>query len=199
MQRVRPARAKAKPPPARFIWPPNHRKRLSGPRIGEVLPRRDHVLRLAYVAGGGWLLLVLLFFALETSWLAALPVATRAMAAGAFVGWLAGLVQARWLWKGSLPSSIWAGYSALGWAAGAALASALYALHLASEPDGPGYPDALLALLMIVGGTAAGLVAGAQQARVLRGRDMDGGWWIAASTAATAIGWSIWLVLSLMM
>lgn len=191
MQRV-PAKAKAKPPPARFAWAPKHSKRLTGPRIGEVLPRRDHVLRMTYVAGGGWLLLVLLFFALEASWLAAAP---RAMAAGAFVGWLAGLVQARWLWKGSLPSSIWAGYSALGWAAGAALASALYAL----SPDGYGYPDALFALLMIVGGAAAGLVAGAQQARILRGHDLDGGWWIAASTAATATGWSIWFTLALMM
>lgn len=195
MQRV-PAKAKVKPPPARFTWAPKHTKRLSGPRIGEVLPRRDHVLRLTYVAGGGWLLLVLLFFTLEASGLAPAP---RAVAAGAFIGWLAGLVQARWLWKGSLPSSIWAGYSAVGWAAGAGLASALYALQRASDPEAHGYNEAFFALLMMVGGTAAGLVAGAQQARVLRGRDLAGGWWIAASTAATAIGWSIWFILTLMM
>ena len=200
MQRVRPAKAKVKPPEARRIWLARHnRYRLAPARTGEVLPRRDHVLRLAYVAGGGWLLLLFLFFALEATWLGALPRSLRAMGTGAFVGWLAGLVQAKWLWKDSLPSSIWAGYSALGWGAGAGLASALYALDVASEPEGSGYPDALIALLMIVGGTAAGLVAGAQQARVLRWRGLDGGWWIAASTWGTLIGWSIWLVLPLMM
>jgi hypothetical protein len=195
MQRV-PARTKAKPPPARFVWAPKHGRRLAGPRIGEVLPRRDHVLRLTYLAAGGWLLLLLLFVIFDATWL---PRSLGAVAAGAFVGWLAGLVQARWLWRGEVPAPIWAGYSALGWAAGAALVSALYALQRASDPEGSGYTEAYFALLMIVGGPVAGLVAGARQARVLRGRGLDGGWWIAASTAATAIGWSIWFILALMM
>lgn len=195
MQRV-PAKAKAKPPPARFTWVPKHSKRLAGPRIGEVLPRRDHVLRLTYVAGGGWLLLLLLLTVIDAFPQDAPPRHLRALAAGAFVGWLAGRVQALWLWRGEVPAPIWAGYTALGWAAGAALLSGAYALSHSGE-SGLGLHDVGYAFALVVAGGAAGLVSGAQQARILRARGLDAGWWIGASTAATAIGWSIWAVLVL--
>jgi hypothetical protein len=121
-----------------------------------------------------------------------------AVAAGAFVGWLAGRAQAKWLWRGEMPSYIWASYCALGWAAGTGLLSAIYDLNRPAEPGG-GLSDVEYAFALVICGAVAGLASGAQQAGVLRGHGVDSGWWIVASTCATSIGWSIWAILALTM
>lgn len=158
----------------------------------EIRPRREHFLRLLYVGLAGLPVAFGMSLVVGTGDELTAP---GALLSGAATGYLAGQLHARWLWKGTMPARMWAPWSALGWALGMLLlAGSAHWLDSLDGSFGP-FSDLLLLQLALLGcGAVAGGVSGIQQARVLRWRDLDWGWWVAVNAGATALGWMAWLL-----
>ena len=173
--------------------PPRRERDLPQGIPDEMRPRRDHILRLLYLAtaGGFPAMIALSLYAGH----ATDPPAAIAVAVCAVVGYLVGRLQARWLWEGMMPGRFWGPWTALGWALGSALWIAAAHLTAAlSRSHGVAVVDLLQPVATLACGAVAGGVSAAQQARVLHWRDLDSGWWIAASAGANALGWTFWLL-----
>ena len=94
--------------------PPRRESDLPQGIAEEMRPRRDHILRLLYLGTAGGFPAVLVFAVFDGN--KGDPWVGTGAAVGAIIGYLAGWLQARWLWKGTMPGRLWAPWAALGWA-----------------------------------------------------------------------------------
>lgn len=150
---------------------------------GEVIPRRDHAVRLFWIAVAGMLPIIP----------TAPPTSRDMLAASLLAFWVTGAAvgaaQVRWCWRGRVPYAPWVTYAALGWATGAVagLLVAGAAFQLLGSIGVELRYGAYRQMVHVLAGAGAGWNAASLQAMVLRRRGQPWRWWVYASAGAAAL------------
>ncbi len=149
---------------------------------GEFIPRRDHAVRLFWIALPGMLPAL---GAGEFDWSYDFGVY---LAVFVLVGAAVGVAQGVFCWRGTVPWGRWVPVTALGWVTGA-ISGALLGVGLAFVLRAAGIElvgQAPTQLALFAAGAGAGWNAASLQAMLLRRQGREWKWWVYASAGAAA-------------